>query len=229
MKKALWFLSIILIVTVIISRVPSVQAQPTADIYPTQGSIYTDIFLQVRGIGGQLDLFWDDKLIGVYDENFYGDMMGFDIHFSPPDEYPYSELGIHNVSVQIWWRHWDGEWYITEQDFTLQFEIVDYYPPEDLFWEWWSNLDPEVQEQLRGPQGDPGPAGPQGLQGEQGPDGPQGEQGAMGPQGATGPPGPKGDQGEAYPVEGVAANLGISAITGVMAAIALSMVLKLRG
>ena len=48
---------------------------------------------------------------------------------------------------------------------------------------------------IKGPQGDQGPAGPQGIQGEQGPqgnDGPQGIQGEQGIQGNTGPQGPAG-------------------------------------
>ena len=58
---------------------------------------------------------------------------------------------------------------------------------------------------VRGPQGETGPAGPQGPQGEKGetgPAGPQGEKGETGPQGIqgekgeTGPAGPQGPQGQ---------------------------------
>lgn len=52
--------------------------------------------------------------------------------------------------------------------------------------------DPALQNQLRGPQGDPGPRGVRGEQGELGPRGPQGDRGPRGPQGD---PGPKGDPG----------------------------------
>ena len=49
---------------------------------------------------------------------------------------------------------------------------------------------------IRGPQGEQGPAGPQGPQGEQGPVGPQGPQGEQGPVGPQGPQGEAGGSGE---------------------------------
>ena len=54
---------------------------------------------------------------------------------------------------------------------------------------------PQIQDALRGPQGEMGPQGiqgEQGIQGIQGEVGPQGEQGECGPRGYTGPQGPPG-------------------------------------
>jgi len=53
---------------------------------------------------------------------------------------------------------------------------------------------PQVQDALRGPQGE---QGPQGVQGPQGPPGPQGPQGVQGPTGEQGPQGETGEQGPA--------------------------------
>lgn len=50
--------------------------------------------------------------------------------------------------------------------------------------------------QLKGPQGDPGPAGPQGDPGEQGAKGDKGDPGVQGEKGAPGEPGAKGDKGD---------------------------------
>jgi hypothetical protein len=55
--------------------------------------------------------------------------------------------------------------------------------------------DEALREQLRGPQGEAGPAGSQGPQGIQGEPGPQGEVGALGPRGEVGSPGPQGQAG----------------------------------
>jgi len=57
---------------------------------------------------------------------------------------------------------------------------------------------PQVQDVLRGPQGEPGPQGEQGIQGVQGIQGemgPRGYPGLIGPQGETGDTGPIGPQG----------------------------------
>jgi len=52
---------------------------------------------------------------------------------------------------------------------------------------------------VRGPQGEPGPAGPVGPAGADGAPGPSGVDGAPGPAGSAGPPGPQGDRGAQGP------------------------------
>ncbi len=63
---------------------------------------------------------------------------------------------------------------------------------------------PQVQDLLRGIQGEIGPQGEQGIQGESGESivGPQGEVGLQGPQGEIGSQGLRGLQGEPYSFEG---------------------------
>ena len=123
LESKLWVLPLALLMMTLI--IPKGTAQPWATLYPSQGSVFTDIYLQVRGIGGELYLFWDDILVGTYHENFYEDFHGFDIYFNPPNQLPYSNLGNHTVSLQIWWRYWDGEYYYVQENFTLTFEIIE--------------------------------------------------------------------------------------------------------
>ena len=115
--------------------IPKGTAQSYATLYPSQGSVFTDIYLQVRGLGGELYLFWDDILLGTYLENFYDEWThktrGFDVHFNPPNRHPYSDLGNHTVFLMIWWTYWDGEDYHVQENFTLTFEIIEYLPCEE--------------------------------------------------------------------------------------------------
>lgn len=131
---SVWFL-----VSIHVSNVPTVLAlEPTAKIYPSKGTVFTDIFLQVRGldkyvegefapaaVGLELYVFWDDKLI----IERQGDIMSgsyhlhiFDAHFSPPNEYPYSKLGNHTIVAEVWKS---SQFLI---NFTLTFEIIEYVP-----------------------------------------------------------------------------------------------------
>jgi hypothetical protein len=112
----------------VISFFPKVDAAASAALYPSQGSINTEIYLQVRGIGGILYLFWDDILIDTYTENFYGDFNGFDIYFYPPNQHPYSDLGNHTVYIEIYWEYYDPGQILVEENFTLNFEIIEYFP-----------------------------------------------------------------------------------------------------
>jgi len=129
------FLFLILI-SILALNVPKVYAEPTAKIYPTEGTVYTDIFLQVRGFGigeewdvhYKLYLFWDSEPImtGVDD----GGNHIYDIYFNPPNEHPYSDLGNHTVYVELWRSHY-GWTFIA--NFTLIFEIIEWAPsPEYL-------------------------------------------------------------------------------------------------
>jgi hypothetical protein len=197
------------------------KSEPTATLYPAKGSINTDIYLQVRGFGGELRLFWDDILIGTYTEykdprgqDFQG-FTGFEIHFKAPNEHPYSETGVHRVSMQINWKYWDGQFYVKDTSFNLPFEIVEYYPPLSEFSTWLNSLSADARAQLVGKQG---PMGPQGATGPQGP---------KGATGAQGPIGPKGEQGASYTIEMVYLNVGISALAVIVAVITLFKVRKL--
>ena len=212
-KKPVYLITLAVIVALSFSSILA-KSDPTATLYPTKGSIYTDIYLQVRGFGGTLYLFWDDKLIGTYTEykdprgQDYQAFTGFDIHFKAPNEYNYSNTGVHRVSMQINWKYWDGQFYVKDTSFNLPFEIVEYYPPPSMFSTWLNSLSADARAQLVGKQGPTGP------------------QGATGSTGTQGPIGPKGEKGVSYPLEMVYLNVGISALAMIVSVIAFLNVRK---
>jgi len=88
---------------------PTVNAQPYFAVYPTEGNVTTDIFLQIRGLPGTqfyeyyyLYIFWDDILLGVFPDNSGTYDHYFDTHFSPPNSGNYSALGNHTVYFEVW-------------------------------------------------------------------------------------------------------------------------------
>jgi hypothetical protein len=191
--------------------------------YPTKGTVFTDIYVQIRGLEIFFDyattnrlglyLFWDDtllienlenpKIVYAVSTTWFG---YYDVHTSAPNKYPYSELGNHTIYIEIW--KYD-QFCI---NFTLTFEIIEYYPPTSDWWKWWESVPNEIKANLTGPQG---------LQG------PQGEIGPQGPQGVQGPKGDKGDSGP-YPLEAVQLNLSLSAVSVVTFIIAASMLYKTK-
>jgi len=233
-SKGLMFFSVFLLS--MIMAIPSVLCTTvtgaTVDVYPNKGDITTEIFVSVRGepykggivtVSGDvpvLYLFYDTKIIVQRMKSRiipkgYGDYSdyecSFDFTFNIPNEYPYSELGIHNITALI--EASDG----TSANATTTFEIINYIPPP----EWWDDLPEEFIDEITGPQGmtgDKGDTGSQGIQGEQGQIGSQGPQGEKGDKGDTGP----------YPNEAIMFNLGISAISLIISIIALSLVYKMK-
>jgi len=195
------------------------SADTTVRLSPSSGSLLTNIFLQVRysGHAGILYLFWDGKsvLTGVSqnlnDQNL---VLGFDITFNPPNLHPYSELGIHQVYIEIYYKAFVEQPSLHEEprffNTTLSFEIVKYYPPTSEWWTWWETVPIEIRQQLIGPQGLQGPTGLQGPRGVTGPTGPQGPKGDTGSVGPQGPAGPKGETGDPYPVWALYATVGMS-------------------
>jgi len=223
--RIVWIVPILLLTTA--SIIPRVKAvEPYAKMYPEKGDVFTDIYVQVRGLETFFDyattnrlglyLFWDDMLVIENLENpkivyavsttWFG---YYDVHTSAPNEYPYSELGNHTVYIEIW--KYD-QFCI---NFTLTFEIIEYYPPTSDWWKWWESVPDEIKANLTGAQG---------LQGIQGI---QGEQGIQGIQGVKGDKGDKGDIGP-YPIEAVQLNLSLSAVSVVTFIIAASMLYKTK-
>ncbi len=72
---------------------------------------------------------------------------------------------------------------------------------------------PQVQDALRGPQGEPGPKGEPGLQGVQGLQGLKGDTGDVGPEGPEGPIGLAGEQGPMGP-QGPPGAIGVTGAIG---------------
>ena len=124
------FIIFLLTLALGVSTIP-VKAEPTATIYPSEGTIDTDIFLQIRGFGVgeewdvhyKLYLFWDSNpvMTGVDD----GGNHFYDIYFYPPNEHPYCDLGNHTIFIELWRDHY-GWTFIA--NFTLMFEIVEWRP-----------------------------------------------------------------------------------------------------
>lgn len=201
-----------------VSIIPKVNAVPYFNVYPREGDIFTDVFLQVRGLpstgyGDDQDvlyLIWDDILIGTfYDSPSYDHF--FDIHFFPPNTGNYSSYGNHTVYFEVWSKNRQTMF----MNASFIFTIIKYYPPTSEWWKWWESVPEDIKQQLVGPQGS------QGIQGEQGPTGPQG------PQGIQGPKGDKGDTGP-YPIEAVGLNLSLSAVSVIASIIAVGMFYTMR-
>ena len=234
MRKLAIMLVVVLSIMILAPSIQKAKADDigTATIYPESGDIYTRIFLRVSNFslttdaGGswpnywrnyfKLYVFWDSMPIitGLDDTSWV-----FETYFNPPNEYTYSETGNHTIYIEVWvYGAFSGVSLRT--NFTLTFNILKYYPPADMFMQWWNNLTESQREQLRGPQGIQGPQGVQGPIGTQGPTGPQGQQGIQGVQGSQGyqgVQGPKGDTGTTGPKgdTGTQGPQGLSGVNGI--------------
>jgi len=217
-KKKLFFIGFIFFL--LLAKPASAQAitEGTIEVSPKQGDITTEIWVTVRGEPYRdgstcyLYLYWDDKCIVQRLEDIdvsvppiRSHIHSWDCNITIPNEFPYSELGIHNVTAVI--EADDG----SSANTTANFDILRYVPPP----EWWADLPQEFISNITGPQG---------LRGETGPQGTVGPQGSQGPQGIQGP---KGDTGP-YPVEAVVLNLAISAISWIISIVSLSIVYKMK-
>jgi len=176
-KRRYWLL-LAMVLPFFLIQVPSVSATTITgaiiEVSPTRGDITTSIFVHVRGepydvnglFGGyvtakadypRLYLYYDDKCIiqrmdcvtapGVGDYSNY--WSSWDVTISVPNEYPYSELGVHHITAVI--EASDG----TSANATTIFEVVSYIPPP----EWWEDLPQDFLDKITGPQGDQGPKG----------------------------------------------------------------------
>jgi hypothetical protein len=217
--KKMYAFAIISIVLLLSTIYEVSAAEPYAKIYPKEGTIFTDIYIQIRNLGDgilfHLYAWWDDKLIIERLQNpdyaqyiWQHDYKGlYDTHISAPNEYPYTELRNHTVFIEIW-----KERTTFFLNFTLTFKIVEYYPPPSFYQEWWDNLPQEFKDQLKGEQGIQGERGATGLKGDEGDVGQQGIQGERGVQGEkgykgeTGAAGPQGQQG----IQGLKGETGLS-------------------
>jgi hypothetical protein len=244
--KKMYVFAIISIVLLLSTIYEVSAAEPYAKIYPKEGTIFTDIYIQIRNLGDgilfHLYAWWDDKLIIERLQNpdyaqysWQHDYKGlYDTHISTPNEYPYTELRNHTVFIEIW-----KERTTFFLNFTLTFKIVEYYPPPSFYKEWWDNLPQEFKDQLKGElgeqgiqgfQGIQGVQGERGLQGTQGERGLQGIQGERGLQGVQGVQGNKGDKGEAgyTPWDVISIIIGISLLAISISAISLNEVYKIK-
>ena len=200
------------------STISSIQIE----VNPIRGDISTDIFVKVTGVpyisGGlarHLNLYWDDKNIVRNQEPNELGRANWDSSVRVPNEYPYSNLGIHTIRAAVLAS--DG----TTAQASTTFEVVNFFAPP----EWWVDLPQDFLDLIRGPQG---PQGPQGIQGVQGVQGSQGDVGLMGSQGSIGPKGEKGDLGESYPIEAFYYTVGASTTAMIASIITLIVALRKR-
>jgi hypothetical protein len=182
------------------------MSEITIENYPISGDITTNIILKIRGtpydIGfnegwkmPQLYLYFDDMNVLAKQLPFYSSL-GFtgqdhyfkgswDVILKIPNQYPYSELGVHNIKAVV--ESFDG----SSVTATTTFTVINYIPPPSL----WDSLPPEFIEKIRGDQG------AQGVQGIQGEVGIQGIQGIVGPIGSQGIQGVQGLSGKDAPMD----------------------------
>lgn len=171
----------ILMLIVLIAVIPFCVISPasattvtsaTISVAPNQGDIYTNIMAHIRGEPffqvSTLDpnppvcyLYYDSELIVARVPALtvpYGFECVFDINFTIPNQYPYSDLGNHTILAVI--EASDG----TTASATATFNVTTYFPPADLFLQWWNSLNATEKANFAGI----GPQGPQGVQGPQG-------------------------------------------------------------
>jgi hypothetical protein len=151
--------------------------------FPLTGDITTDIIIRVRGIpyDGLIDTYalntnipklyiiYDGKIIVngqnaptyTLDSGHTGYSMNWDTKIKAPNEYPYSESGVHIITARVE----AGDSTIATD--TCTFSIINYVSPPSF----WSNLPPEFIERIRGYQGQQGIQGIQGIRGIDGADG----------------------------------------------------------
>jgi len=148
------------------------------DVFPTSGDITTTIFVRVRGTPYNgiykdadnnypvLYVFFDDKVIMqrevplIYPRTYYDSYYdaAWDVEIKVPNEFPYSNLGVHEIRVRV--EANDG----TSATAKTTFNVVNYIQPP----EWWRDLPSEFLDTIRGPTGPKGATGAQGPKGDPG-------------------------------------------------------------
>ena len=106
--------------------IPQGHCAYSGELYPEQGDVFTEVYLQVRGTAGEgeLYLFWDDIFLGMFTQSD----LGYDVFFYPPNQHPYSDLGNHTVFFEIWFWYWDGQMYYKYWNHSIPFEIIERQP-----------------------------------------------------------------------------------------------------
>ena len=177
--KKLFFLCILFLF--LVQGVKGIEYSIVLNVYPNEGSIFSKPLLRVSLYPLQnatrlyLSVFWDnlcivyrkpDIKVGIFGEE---GIHSWDSNLTIPQEYPFSNLGYHNITAVI-----EDQSLQQRLNRTVTFLIIDYYPSTSDWWKWWENVPDSIKQQLEGPQG---PQGTQGLKGEQGIQGLQGERG----------------------------------------------------
>jgi len=135
---------LVLMFTFIVFMLQYVQpvqgAEPEAVLIPDHGPKDSPIFLKIRGttIDASLYLYWDDfVIVQGFSQNIPKGTepgAGFDYNFDIPNQKPYSNLGIHTVTIEVTYNifveqprlHKEGRIFNTMIDFEIEGEVIDF-------------------------------------------------------------------------------------------------------
>jgi len=122
-KIPFMFLALMLLVL----NVSESSGQTGVILYPSNGSVSTDILLEAYvPINSRNNIFWDDTTI-VLDARRGQENYPLILHIQAPNQHPYSDLGNHTVTVESF--YWDGSDKVMYINAT--FEITEYSPCDE--------------------------------------------------------------------------------------------------
>jgi hypothetical protein len=117
------FLTLMLLVL----NVSESSGQTGVILYPSNGSVSTDILLEAYvPINSRNNIFWDDTAIAL-DARRGQENYALVMHIKAPNQHPYSDLGNHTVTVESF--YWDGSDKVMYMNAT--FEITEYLPCDE--------------------------------------------------------------------------------------------------
>jgi hypothetical protein len=111
----------------LVLNVSESHSQTGLILYPSNGSVTTDILLEAYvPINSRNNIFWDDIAIAL-DVHRGQENYPLVMHIKAPNEHPYSDLGNHTITVESF--YWDGSDKVTYMNAT--FEITEYLPCDE--------------------------------------------------------------------------------------------------
>jgi len=130
--QRVWLATLLLLmITPLILKANALE--PYIRLYPSQGSVLDTVRLEYRAEFNAYEGIWiyyDDLCIASGLSQTFGapPIYGLDYDFSPPNRHPYSDLGIHNITLKAW----TGD-PIPQQVLVMNatFEIIEYVPCDD--------------------------------------------------------------------------------------------------
>jgi len=120
-----------------IFKVRALADDPIVDIFPSNGSVTTKIYLQIRCGNmqdGILYMYWDGLplLRGVPQDTEFGPIR-YDLTFYPPTDSPFSDKGEHIIKIEIFYEiiveeprvHEEGREYAVNLSFVIEDETTN--------------------------------------------------------------------------------------------------------